>query len=143
MSTEENKAIIRRGIEDFNQGDMTEFSVRTDEAVSPDFVFHDPNIPFPGGIRSREDYKQFLIGYHTALPGQFTIEDLVAEGEKVVVRYTYRGIHQGPWRGVPATGKAVTLTGTITYRVVEGKAVEARQNADNLSLLRQLGLIPA
>ncbi len=144
MSTEENKALIRRGIEVGNRGNMTEFSAIVDESFAPDFVFHDPNIPFPaGGIRSREDYKQFFTGFNAALPGQFTIEDLIAEGEKVVVRYTYRGTHQGPWRGVPPTGKAVTFTGTATYRVVDGKAVEGWQNADNLSVLRQLGLIPA
>ncbi|SRR5712692_5517728 len=144
MSTEDNKANIRRGIEVANRGNVTEILATTDELFAPDFVFHDPNIPFPaGGIRSREDYKQFESGFLAALPGQFTIEDLIAEGEKVVVRYTYRGTHQGQWRGLPPTGKAVTFTGTITYRIVAGKAVEAWQNADNLSVLRQLGLIPA
>jgi len=143
MSTEENKALIRRGIEAFNRGNLTEFSATVDESFAPDFVFTDPNIPFPGGIRSREDYKQFLSGFNAAIPGQFTIEDLIAEGEKVVVRYTYRGTHQGQWRGVPPTDKAVAFTATVTYRIVDGKAVEAWQNADNLSVLRQLGLIPA
>jgi steroid delta-isomerase-like uncharacterized protein len=144
MSTEENKALIRHGIEVANRGNMTEFSAIVDESFAPDFVFHDPNIPLPaGGIRSREDYKQFVSGFNAALPGQFTIEDLIAEGEMVVVRYTYRGTHQGQWRGLPPTGKPVTFTGTITYRIVDGKAVEGWQNADNLSVLRQLGLIPA
>ena len=143
MSTEENKALIRRAYEVANRGNLTENLSTTDESLAPDFVFHDPNIPFPAaGIRSREDYKQFVSGFLAALPGQFTIEDLIAEGEKVVFRYTYRGTHQGPWRGVPPTGKAVTFTGTITYRIVAGKAVEAWQNADNLSVLHQLGLIP-
>lgn len=59
-----------------------------------------------------------------------------------MARYTYRGTNQGQWRGVPPTGKAVTFTGTITYRIVDGKAVEAWQNADNLSVLRQLGILP-
>jgi steroid delta-isomerase-like uncharacterized protein len=144
MSTEENKALARRYIEVFNQGNVTEILAIVDELYAPDFVLHDPNIPLPaGGIRSREDYKQFGTGFLAALPGQFTVEDLIAEGEKVVMRYTYRGTHQGQWRGLPPTGKAVTFTGTVTYRIVDGKAVEAWQNADNLSVLQQLGLIPA
>ncbi len=144
MSIEENKALIRRAIEVANRGNLTEILAAVDEFCAPDFVLHDPSSALPaGGIRSREDYKQFGTGFNAALPGQFTIEDLIAEGEKVVLRYTYRGTHQGQWRGLPPTGKAVTFTGTITYRIVNGKAVEAWQNADNLSVLRQLGLIPA
>jgi len=143
MSTEDNKANIRRGIEVANRGNVTEILATTDELFAPDFVFHDPNISFPGGIRGREDYKLFAAVFQTALPGQFTIEDLIAEGDKLVERYTYRGTHKRPWRGLRPTGKAVTFTGTITYRIVAGKAVEAWQNADNLSVLRQLGLIPA
>ena len=139
MSTEDNKALVLRGFEEFNQGNVTELLGTVDASFAPNFVFHDPNIPLPaGGIRSREDYKHFLTGFLAALPGQFTIEDLIAEGEKVVVRYTYRGTHQGEWRGVAATGKALTITGTITYRIVDGKGVEAWQNADNLSVLHQL-----
>jgi len=143
MSAEENKALIRRGIEALNRGNVTEFSATVDEQFAPDFIFTDPNLPFPGGIRSREDYKQFLSGFLAALPGQFTIEDLMAEGDKIVVRYTYRGPHQGPSRGVAPTGNTVTFTGTIIYRIVDGKIVEGWQHADNLSMLRQLGLLPA
>ena len=143
MSTEENKALIRRGIEASNRGNLAEMLGLVDELFAPDFVFHDPSSAFPaGGIRSREDYKQFLTGFSTALPGQITIEDLIAEGEKVVVRYTFRGTHQGQWRGLSPTGKVVTFTATVTYRIVDGKAVEAWQNADTLSVLRQLGILP-
>jgi predicted ester cyclase len=143
MSTEENKAAVRRFIEVYNRGNLTEILATIDELYAPDFVFHDPNIPIPaGGVHSREDFKQFGTGFSAALPGQFTIEDLIAEGEKVVVRYTYRGTHKGQWRGAPPTGKAVTFTGTITYRIIGGKAVEGWQNADNLSVLRQLGILP-
>ncbi len=143
MSTEENKAIVRRFIEVCNRGNLTEILATIDELFVPDFVFHDPNLPFPGGIRSREDYKQFFTDFGAALPGQFTIEDLIAEREKVVGRYTYRGTHQGQWRGVAPTGKAVTFTATETDRIVGGKIVEAWENVDQLSVLRQLGLILA
>jgi predicted ester cyclase len=139
MSTEENKALIRRGTEVLNRGNVTEISTTLDELFVPDFVRHDP----AGGFRSREDYKRFLFSLLAALPGQFTIEDLIAEGDKVVLRYTFRGIHQGQWRGLPPTGKAVTFTGIFIYRMVDGKIVEGWENADALGLVQQLGLIPA
>ncbi len=139
MSTEENKALVRRFIEVANRGNVTEISTTLDELFVPDFVRHDP----AGGFRSREDYKQFLFSLLAALPGQFTIEDLIAEGEKVVLRYTFRGTHRGQWRGVPPTGKPVTFTGIFIYRILDGKIVEGWENADALGLVQQLGLIPA
>ncbi len=139
MSAEENKALIRRFIEVGNRGNVTEISTTLDELFVPDFVRHDP----AGGIRSREDYKQFLLSLLAALPGQFTIEDLIAEGDKVVLRYTYRCTHQGQWRGLPPTGKPVTFTGIFIYRILDGKIVEGWENADALGLVQQLGLIPA
>ena len=139
MSTEENKALISRFIEVANQGNVTEVSTTLDELFVPDFVRHDP----AGGFRSREGYKQFLFSLQAALPGQLTLEDLIAEGEKVVVRYTFHGTHQGEWRGLPPTGKAVTFTGIFICRIREGKIVEGWENADALGLVQQLGLIPA
>jgi steroid delta-isomerase-like uncharacterized protein len=139
MSTEENKALVRRFIEVANQGNVTEVSTTLDELFVPDFVRHDP----AGGFRSREDYKQFLFSLQAALPGQLTLEDLIAEGEKVVVRYTFHGTHQGEWRGLPPTGKAVTFTGIFICRILDGKIVEGWENADALGLVQQLGLIPA
>ncbi len=139
MSIEENKALIRRGTEILNRGNVTEISTTLDELFVPDFVRHDP----AGGFRSREDYKQFLFSLLAALPGQFTIEDLIAEGDKVVLRYTFHGTHQGQWRGLPPTGKPVTFTGIFIYRILDGKIVEGWENADALGLVQQLGLIPA
>ena len=142
MSPEENKALVHRDIEAWNRGNLAELLATIDELVVPDFVYHLPNLPFPGGIRSREDFKQFATGFLTALPGQFTIEDLIAEGDKVVVRYTYRGTHQGQWRSAAPTGKEVAFTGNLTYRIVDGKIVEVWELADQLSMLRQLGILP-
>jgi steroid delta-isomerase-like uncharacterized protein len=139
MSIEENKALIRRGTEILNRGNVTEISTTLDELFVPDFVRHDP----AGGFRSREDYKQFLFSLLAALPGQFTIEDLIAEGDKVVLRYTFHGTHQGQWRGLPPTGKSVTFTGIFIYRILDGKIVEGWENADALGLVQQLGLISA
>ena len=139
MSTEENKALVRRFIEVANQGNVTEVSTTLDELFVPDFVRHDP----AGGFRSREDYKRHLFSLGAALPGQLTIEDLIAEGEKVVVRYSFHGTHQGQWRGLPPTGRPVTFTGIFICRFLDGKVVEGWENADVLSLVQQLGVVPA
>ena len=140
MSTEDNKKLSKRLMECWSQGNVA----LLDELLAPDFILHDPGSPLPaGGIRSREDYKQYLSSFVAAWQGQFTIEDTIAEGEKVVIRWTYRGTHKGEWRGVSPTSNAVTFTDTATYRIIDGNAVEGWQNVDNLGVLRQLGLIPA
>ncbi len=136
MSTEENKAIIRRAIEEFNQANVAAIW----ESLTPDFVYHDPNNP---QVRVRDEYKQFLTDNLAGIPTQMTIEDLIAEGDKVVARYTFRGIHQGQWRGAPPTGKSVIFTATHTYRFADGKVAEIWANTDIFSLVQQLGLIPA
>ena len=141
MSTEENKALVRRDVEAWNRGNLTEYFAHLDEVCAPDFIYHTLNPSVPGGICSRVDYKQYCADFLAALPGHYTIEDLIAEGEKVVARYTYRGIHQGQWRGAVPTDKAVTFTGTVIYRIVDGKVMEIWDNPDQLGMLRQLGFI--
>jgi predicted ester cyclase len=140
MSTEDNKAISRRVFDGFNQTGVAIL----DELYTPDFVLHDPGSPTQeGGVNSREDFKQYLTGFFASLPGQFTIDDMIAEGDKVVTRWTYRSAHQGQWRGVSPSSKEVTFTATATSRFVDGKVAETWQNVDNLGVMRQLGMIPA
>jgi len=140
MSTEENKAVTRRVFDGFNQKGVAIL----DELYTPDFVLHDPGSPTPaGGVNSREDFKQYLSGFFASLPGQFTIDDMIAEGDEVMARWTYRSTHQGQWRGVTPSGKEVTFTATCAYRFVDGKLAESWQNVDNLGVLKQLGLYPA
>ncbi len=142
MSTEENKAATRRLFDGLNQNEVA----IVDELCTPDFVLHDPAGPggwHGSGIHSPEEYKEYLSGFFASLPGQFTIDDMIAEGDKVMARWTYRSSHQGQWRGVSPSGKAVTFTATCTYRFVDGKLAEIWQNVDNLGVMRQLGLIPA
>lgn len=140
MSIEDNKTAFRRLFDGLNQNDLAIVG----ELCTPGFVLHDPGSPLPaGGIHSSEDYKQYLFSFLTSLPGQFTIDDLIAEGDQVVARWTYRSTHQGQWRGVSPTGKGVTFTATSTYRFVDGNIAECWQNVDNLGVMRQLGLIPA
>ena len=137
MSTEDNKALVRHFFEEvLNQGKLA----LIDELCAPDFVYHNASTT----IRGREPYKQFLSMYLTAGPDlHFTIEDEVAEGDKVVTRYTTRGTHVGPFMGIPPTGKHVTVTGIAITRIAHGKVVEEWANADELGLLQQLGVVSA
>ena len=133
---EENKALVRRGFEAVNQKNLAVF----DEILSPDVVVHNASLTNQG----IEAYKQFLSILLTAFPDlHFTIEDIIAEGDTVVVRYTTRGTHQGTFMGIPPTGKQVSGTGMFIDRLVNGKAVEQWFNGNDLGLLQQLGVIPA
>ena len=135
MSTEDNKANVRRGFEAVNQKKLAVF----DELLNPDVVVHNASTT----VQGLEAYKQFLSMYITAFPDlQFTIEDIIAEGDTVVVRYTTRGTHQGNFMGIPPTGKRVSVTGIFIDRIVNGKAVEQWFNTDDLGLLQQLGVVP-
>jgi steroid delta-isomerase-like uncharacterized protein len=135
MSTEDNKAHVRRGFEAVNQKNLAVF----DELLTPDVVFHTASTTMQG----LEAYKQFLSMYMTAFPDlHFTIEDMIAEGDTVVARFTTRGTHQGNLMGIPPTGKQVSGTGMFIDRIVNGKGVEQWFNTDDLGLMQQLGVVP-
>jgi predicted ester cyclase len=141
MSTEENKAIVRRAIEEgWNQGHVAVF----DEQNATNLINHDPDNP---GVRTNEDYKRWVTASLNAFPNlHITIEDLIAEGNQVAMRWTVRGTHSGDLVMpvlLPATGKQVTITGITIVRFAGGKAVEAWHQGDTLGLLQQLGVIPA
>ena len=136
MSTEENKANTRRFYEEvWGKGNLDV----ADELSAENFVDHNPVDPnLPPGI---EGFKQMVPMFRTAFPDlQFTIEDMIAEGDKVVSRLTMRATHQGEFMGVPATGKQVTVTGMNISRHANGKYVEDWGNWDALGMLQQFGV---
>ena len=137
MSTEDNKTLIRRAYEEaFNQRKLAVL----DELDTPDFVVHNASTTMQG----LEAFKQFLSLYLTAFADAlFTVEDLIAEGDKVVARHTFRGTHTGNLMGIAPTGKQVTTTGVTITRFANGKGVELWGNSDDLGLLQQLGAVPA
>jgi steroid delta-isomerase-like uncharacterized protein len=136
MSTQDNKTLVRRWYEDFNQRNLT----IVDELFTPDYVYHNP----PTTLHGPEEFKQFLSLYLTAFPdARFTVEDDLAEGDRVASRATLRGTHQGEFMGIPPTGKPVTVTGIAIDRIVGGKFVEGWLNFAALGMLQQLGVIPA
>ena len=135
MSAKENKACVRRALDHFNQGDLETYLDLYDAGA----VMHDVGIE-PG----IENIHLFYQGYLTAFPdANVAIEDLVAEGDRVMCRNTFTGTHQGPLMGIPPTGSAVTISAITILRFAGGKCIERWTQADNLSLMQQLGILPA
>src|SRR6266581_9404862 len=126
MSTEENKALARRLIEEaWNQGNLT----TVDELMAPDHVGHHSLVP--NQPPSRELYKQFIVRTRAAFPDlHATIEDQIAEGDKVMTRWSVQGTHQGVFRGHSPTGKQMRVTGIVIDRIVGGKVVEGWMEMD-------------
>ena len=140
MSTESNKAIARRFLEEvFGQGKLAV----ADEIVAPDHVDHGPGA-LPGMPPGPEGSKMLVMGYRNAFPDiHFKIDEQIAEGDKVVTRWTGHGTHKGELAGIPATGKSATVTGMGVDRIVNGKIVESWGIFDQFGMLQQFGVIPA
>ena len=137
MSTEENKAVVRRFYEECNKGNMAALE---ELYAAPNYVWHGTGVFRDMDLAGS---KQLWAAWWTAFPDlHYTVEDLIAEGDKVVARQTFRGTHQGEIMGVPATGKVVTYTGTYIARIAGGKYVEDSGIEDQLGLLQQLGAVP-
>jgi steroid delta-isomerase-like uncharacterized protein len=139
MPTEQNKAIFRRMVEEiFNRGNMS----LVDEFLAPDFIEREelpPGIP-PG----REGVKQMTIMFRSAFPDfKATIDDMIAEGDKVVVRMTWSGTHKGEFMGIPPTGKSVSFGVIDIVRFARDKFVEHWGMMDSTSMMQQLGAVPA
>ncbi len=132
MSLEENKAIIRSLFEAENKRDLAVL----DNLLAPDFVDHCHQ------LRGLESYKQFLTMIFNVFPDYHTtIEDIIAEDDKVWVRTTYTGTHKGDYQGIAPTGKKLTFSAVDIWRIVDGKVVEGTSVCYFLGFLKQLGLI--
>jgi predicted ester cyclase len=138
MSAEQNKALVRRFVEQgINGADTAVF----DALVAEDVLDHcaPPGLP-PG----REGWKQNRLMFKAAFPdGRWEIAEMIAEGDLVVMRAPFSGTHQGEFFGIPATGKRVTIGSIHICRVVGGLVVEHWGNSDDVGMLRQLGALPA
>jgi steroid delta-isomerase-like uncharacterized protein len=135
VSIEANRESARRLYELLNQGQVE----RIGELVSEDYQEHDP---LPGQGSGRDGALDRFSLITTALAPHFTIEDMVAEGDRVVVRWTNAGTHVAEFAGIPATGKTFTIGGIDIYRVADGRLCEHWHVIDQLSMLGQLGLLP-
>ena len=138
MLTEEYKALVREVIQElFNKGNLAV----ADQAYAREYVGHDPASPEP--LRGPEGVKQDISKYRSAFPDlHFTVEDLIAEGDRVVSRFRITGTHRGELMGIPPTGKRAVVTGISILRFAGGKIAEEWSNWDALGLMQQLGAVP-
>jgi predicted ester cyclase len=137
MSTEDNKALVRRFYAEIDKGNLAAM----DELVAENYIDHSP-APFPGLASGREGLKQgFRIFWH-ATPGYHRIEDQIAEGDKVVTRMTSFGKHEGDLPGAPKTGNDLKMTSITIHRIENGKLAEKWSDKDVLGFLQQIGVLP-
>ena len=131
MSLERNKTIVLGFIKAYNERKLD----LIDDFVSPDYIDHDKNI-------GREGLKQLIAMGITAFPDWLeTVEDVIAEGDKVWVRLTYTGTHKGAFMGLPPTGKKINSKAVDIYRIENGKLAEYWNVTDNINIFKQIGAI--
>jgi len=136
--SEHNKAIVRRLFAElWNNGNLSVAG----ELFAPNYEHHDASTPEFG--RGPDSEKKRASLYRNAFPDlHLTIEDVTAEGETVMTRWSCRGTHKGDLNGIAATGKPFTITGISVLRVSNGKIAEGFVNWDALGLMQQLGVVP-
>lgn len=134
-AVEQNKSMIQAYVDAMNRGDASYL----DEYFAPNYVYHGPQ-----GDLDLEGFKQFHRMVLSAFPGvTMTIEDMIAAGDEVVTRWKMHGVQKGEFQGIAPTGKEVTVRGIIISRFQNGKAVEEWEEANQLGMLQQLGVIAA
>ena len=139
MSAEENKALTRRVMEEmFNEGNLD----AADELLAPAFVDHDPAMP--EDVRGPEGFKEYVGAFRSAFSDlHIRIEDQIAEGDKVVQRWTGTGTHDGDLMGIAPTGNRVEISGMEISRISGGKVAEMWEGYDAMGLMQLMGAIPA
>jgi len=137
---EKNKEIIHRLYDEtWNKGNLNV----TDECYTAKFMQHDPSSP-DENWGTIDSHKQLVTHIRNAFPDlQIVIEDTIAEGDRVAIRYTVTGTHKGVFKGIPATGKTINVTGYEIVRIENDKIAELWNLSDTFTTLRQLGVLPA
>jgi len=135
MSSEANKALVRRFFEAFNAGDLD----GVEAVFAPNAVVHNSGAPDPLNL---EGFRQLAAVFLAAFPGgQHSIDDMIAEGDKVVTRITYRGAHTGDLMGIPPTGKHVAVSAMTIDQIANGNIVETWRLFDQMGMMQQLGVM--
>ena len=136
--TETNKAVMNRFVEFIN----TASEKLAEELISPDAIFYVPGQPEP--MRGPVGYLTIIKMMRSGFPDiQWSLEDIVAEGDKVAARFIMRGTHQGSFFGVPPTQKSIVVQAMNFYRLSGGQIVGEHGQPDFLGLLQQIGAVPA
>ena len=134
--SEENKAVVRRWVEAFNEGDID----AVNELLTDSYVRHDPNSP---EVRGPEEEKQLIAMYRSAFPDlHFTLEDMVAEDDRGATRLRISATHKGELLGIHPTENRLSFTAMEIYRLRESKIDEQWVNVDTLGMMQQIGAIP-
>ena len=137
VSEEDNKAVVRRWIETFNNPYTPQTEV---DVLTPGYVAHAPGLPGPLDL---EAWSQFTATFVEAFPDlRLTVEDILSEGDMVAARVAFRGTHRGEFQGIPSTDKEVAFSSIEIDRMVDGKVEEHWFEMDLLGLMGQLGAIP-
>lgn len=137
MGTNDNAAVVRQWFQAFNDGDMQAEAA----ARATDFTAHIPGVPGP---LDGEGWRQFIGMFFGGFPNmRLVIEDLIAAGDRVAVRWTFHGTHQGDFHRIPPTGRQVTMSVIEINRVSDGKVAEHWVQFDQLGVLQQLGAVPS
>jgi len=132
---EENKAVVKRAYEDLNQKGLAAYY----ELVTPDHIVH-----LTEGDMSLEQDRQFNTMFYEAFPdAKGTVEQMIAEGDRVAVRVTWRGTHTGKWMDIAPTGNKIDITNTAIFRIADGKLAEIWATTDTLRFMQQIGIIPS
>ena len=132
QTRDQNRRNVQKLFETFNQGDLD----LLDELVSPDYIG-------PQGDKGPGGFRAVVLGLRGAFPDiHYTIDDVVADGDRVAVRWHWTGTHQAPFRAFPPTGKAVSNPGLGIFRLEGGKIVAATLETDRLGFLQQVGAVP-
>jgi len=135
MSTESSKAVVQRFRDALNAGDLDgAFAV-----FAPNAIVHMQSAPEPLTKEGFKQLGQLILSAFTG--GVATVEDMIADGDKVVSRLTFRGTHTGDLMGIPPTGKSVTISETIIDQIADGKIVESWRLFDQMTMMQQLGVI--
>ena len=134
----DNKTVIRSFVEEvINQGRFE----RANDLVVEDFIELDP---LPGQQQGREGLKDVIGAMRAAFPDiHWVLEEMIAEGDKVVSRFTWTGTHRGSFLGIPPTGRKVSVKGVVIDRLEAGRMADSRILMDTMSMMQQLGVIPA
>jgi predicted ester cyclase len=135
VNTEDNKSVVRNMLQLIEKGDVQ----NAEKFFSPNWVNHDPSLPPMQGF---EGARQLISLWHSFSDKKITIEDSIAEGDRVAIRFKLSGTQTGTFLGIAPTGKTIHISATGIFRIVDGKASDNWVNIDALGLLQQLGAVP-
>jgi predicted ester cyclase len=136
MSVEQNKTILKQAIEEFNKPNLDSYLNIYDENVV--LYGYPPGLP-AGKTGAKIYYSTFFEAFKDH---HLTLDEVVAENDKIACSFTLKAVHKNAFMGIPATNKEITIKGMTILRFVDGKCVERWQAADDISLMKQLGVIP-